>query len=185
MSYRPYLESGALRQMHGLPEQAFDMPVTLLARICDDPYDPVFSTPTGVPRRRVADVGDTGNPRPPQRVADMNPPSASRSEPRMSRENELEQNDRTARLDELLSRADQAAQSIAAQQAERHASSKYAARMELEAQTQAKAGQRAETRNEAELELLRRSRPRQSSSRRQCGGVVGRICDCCARFNDF
>jgi hypothetical protein len=34
--------------------------VTLLARICDDPYDPVFSAPTGVPRRRVADVGDFG-----------------------------------------------------------------------------------------------------------------------------
>ena len=118
-------------------------------------------------------------------VADMNPPSASRSEPRMSWENELEQNDRTARLDELLSRADQAAQSIAAQQAERHASSEYAARMELEAQTQAKAGQRAEARNEAELELLRRSRPRQSSPGRRSGGVVGRMCDCCARFNNF
>ena len=60
MSYRPYLESGALRQMQGLPEQAFDMLVTLPARICDDPYDPVFSAPTGVPRRRVADVGDFG-----------------------------------------------------------------------------------------------------------------------------
>ena len=48
MSYRPHLESGALRQMHGLPEQAFGVLVTLLARICDDPYDPVFSAPTGV-----------------------------------------------------------------------------------------------------------------------------------------
>jgi hypothetical protein len=36
------------------------MLVTLLARICDDPYDPVFSAPTGVPRRRVPDVGDSG-----------------------------------------------------------------------------------------------------------------------------
>ena len=61
MSYRPYLESGALRQMHGLPEQGFDMLVTLLARICDHPYDPVFSAATGVPRRRVADVGDSGS----------------------------------------------------------------------------------------------------------------------------
>ena len=61
MSYRPYLESGALQQMHGLPEQAFDMLVALLVRICDDPYDPVFSAPTGVPRRRVADVGDFGS----------------------------------------------------------------------------------------------------------------------------
>jgi len=25
--------------MQGLPEQAFDMLVTLFARICDDPYD--------------------------------------------------------------------------------------------------------------------------------------------------
>jgi hypothetical protein len=27
--------------MHGLPEHGFDMLVSLLARICDDPYDPV------------------------------------------------------------------------------------------------------------------------------------------------
>src|SRR5208282_5695808 len=60
VSYRPYLESGALRQMNGLPEQAFAMLVTLLARICDDPYDPVLSGPTGIPRRRVADIGDFG-----------------------------------------------------------------------------------------------------------------------------
>ena len=46
--------------MQGLPEQAFDMLVTLLARICDDPYNSVFSAPTGVPRRRVADIGDFG-----------------------------------------------------------------------------------------------------------------------------
>ena len=59
MSYRRYLESGALRQMYELPEQAFDMLVTLLARICDDPYDPVFSAPTGVPRRRVDGPPDT------------------------------------------------------------------------------------------------------------------------------
>lgn len=36
------------------------MLLTLLARICDDPYDPALSAPTGVPRRRVADVGDFG-----------------------------------------------------------------------------------------------------------------------------
>lgn len=60
MSYRPYLEPSALRQMSGLPEQAFDMLVTLIARICENPYDPVFSAPTGVPRRRVADLGDFG-----------------------------------------------------------------------------------------------------------------------------
>jgi hypothetical protein len=97
-----------------------------------------------------------GEPRPSQRVPDMNP-STSRSEPRTSPENEPEQDDRAARLGELLARADQAAQRIAAQQAERQASSEYAARMELEAQTQAEVGQQAEARDEVELELLCRS----------------------------
>jgi hypothetical protein len=83
----------------------------------------------------------------------MNPSSASSSEPRTSPENAPEQNDRAARLDEHLARADQAAQRIAAQQAERQASSDYAARMELQAQTQAEAGQQAEARYDVELEL--------------------------------
>ena len=88
-----------------------------------------------------------------QRIVDMNPSSAPEPEPRTSPENEPEQNDRAARLDELLARADQAARRIAAQQAERQASSEYAARMELEAQTQAEAGQHAQARDEVELEL--------------------------------
>jgi hypothetical protein len=92
-------------------------------------------------------------PRPSQRIPDMNPPSAPKPEPRTSPENEPEQDDRAARLDELLARADQAAQRIAAQQAERRAGSEYAARMELEAQAQAEAGQQAEARDEVELEL--------------------------------
>jgi hypothetical protein len=37
------------------------MLVTLLTRICDDPHDLVFSAPTGVSRRRVADGGDSGS----------------------------------------------------------------------------------------------------------------------------
>ena len=40
MSYRPYLESSALRQIGGLPEQAFDMLVTLLARDLRRPVRP-------------------------------------------------------------------------------------------------------------------------------------------------
>ena len=37
------------------------MLVRTLARICDDPYDPVFSVPVPpVPGRRVADLGDFG-----------------------------------------------------------------------------------------------------------------------------
>jgi multidrug resistance efflux pump len=83
----------------------------------------------------------------------MNPPSGSRSELRTSSENEPAQDNRAARLGELLARADQAAQRIAAQQAERHASSDYAARIELEAQTQAEAGHQAQAQVEAELEL--------------------------------
>jgi TrwC relaxase/AAA domain len=98
-------------------------------------------------------ASNTGEPRPSQRIPGMNPPSVPKPEPRTSLENEPGQENRAARLDELLARADQAAQRIAAQQAERHASSEYAARMELEAQTQAEAGQQAEARDEIELEL--------------------------------
>ena len=61
MTWRPWLEDRALRQMHGLPPEAFDMLVWVLARICDDPYDPVSSAPAPpVPGRRVADLGDSG-----------------------------------------------------------------------------------------------------------------------------
>jgi len=104
-----------------------------------------------------------------QCIADMNPPSVPKPGPRTSPENEPEQDDRAAQLDELLARADQAAQRIAAQQAERQASSEYAARMELEAQTQAEAGQQAEVPDEVELELLRRgaTRPRVSPLRKE------------------
>ena len=98
-------------------------------------------------------ASNTGEPRPSQRIPGMNPPSVPKPEPRTSTKNEPGQENRTARLDELLARADQAAQRIAAQQAERHASSEYATRMELEAQTQAEAGQPAEARDEIELEL--------------------------------
>ena len=97
----------------------------------------------------------TGDPRP-QRVPDLIPPSVSRPEPRTSPENKPAQGNRAARLDELQARADQAAQRIAAQQAERRASSDYTARMELEAQTQAEARQQAHARDDVELELLHR-----------------------------
>ena len=99
---------------------------------------------------------DAEESRPPQRIPDMNPPSALRSEPRTSAENEPAQDDRAARFDELIARADQAARRIAAHQAERLASSEHAARIEREAQTQAEAGQQAEARDDVELELLPR-----------------------------
>jgi hypothetical protein len=101
----------------------------------------------------------TGDPRPPRRVPNLNPPSASRPEPRTSPENKPAPPISAARLDKLQSRADQAAQRIAAQQAERQASSDYAARMELQAQTQAEASQQTQARDDVELELLRRGLP--------------------------
>ena len=98
-------------------------------------------------------ASDAGESRASQHIADMNPLSVPRPEPRKSPENEPEQDDRAAGLDELLARADQAAQRIAAQRAERQASSDYAARIELEAQTQAEVGQQARARDEVELEM--------------------------------
>jgi len=102
-------------------------------------------------------VNNAGEPRLSQRIPDMNSPSVPMPEPRPSPESEPGQEDRTARLDKLLARADQAGRRITAQQAERHASSDYAARIELEAQAQAEAGQQAQARDEPELEPLRRS----------------------------
>ena len=106
---------------------------------------------------REHQVAGRGNPELPQRVPDMNPSSTPTPEPRTSPQNEPVQDDQATRLGKLLTRADQAARRIAAQQAERQASSRYAARMQLEAQSQAEAGPQAEARDEAELELLCRS----------------------------
>ena len=99
-------------------------------------------------------ASDAGKSRSSQRIAGMNRPSAPMPELRTSPENEAEQDDRAARLDEFLARADQAARRIAAEQAERQASSDYAARNEPEAQTQAEAGHQVEAQDEVELELL-------------------------------
>jgi hypothetical protein len=47
--------------MTGLPADAFDILIRTLARICDDPYDRLFSMPTGVnPCERMAELGDSG-----------------------------------------------------------------------------------------------------------------------------
>ncbi len=61
MTYRPRLEQPVLRQVPGLPDDAFDLLVRTLARICDDPYDRLFSLPTGKdPRERMGELGDSG-----------------------------------------------------------------------------------------------------------------------------
>lgn len=62
MNYRPWLEEQVLRQMRGLPAEGFDLLVRILARICEDPYDRLFSraTQAGDPARRMAELGDFG-----------------------------------------------------------------------------------------------------------------------------
>ena len=62
MSYRPWLEERALRQMGGLPPEALDVLVRALARICEDPYDRLFSRAVrnDDPRERMAELGDLG-----------------------------------------------------------------------------------------------------------------------------
>ena len=105
---------------------------------------------------------DAGEPWPPQRTPEPNPSSApepdagptSKASPAVEpAPAKPEQDDRSARLDELLARADQAARRLAAQQAERQASSEYAARIEREAQAQPEAGRQAEARDQAEIEM--------------------------------
>ena len=97
---------------------------------------------------------DAGQPWPPQRTPEPDLGSAPKASPKDEpAPAQPAQDDRAARLDELLARADQAAQRIAAQQAERQASSEYAARIEREAQAQPEADQQAEARDGAEIEM--------------------------------
>lgn len=62
MSYRPLLGEHVLRQMRGLPAGGFDLLVQVLARICEDPYDRLFSRALRAsdPARRMAELGDFG-----------------------------------------------------------------------------------------------------------------------------
>jgi hypothetical protein len=62
VNYRPWLAEQALRQMAGLPDDAFDVLTTALARICADPYDRLLSKPvrTDEPSERMAELGDAG-----------------------------------------------------------------------------------------------------------------------------
>jgi hypothetical protein len=87
----------------------------------------------------------------------MNRPVSSELEPRTGPERESAQQLRAAWLSELLATAAESAQRMATQQAERQASSEYAARVEAGAQTQAEARQQAQARDDVELELLCRS----------------------------
>jgi hypothetical protein len=62
VSYRPWLEERALRQMGGLPDDVFDLLARTLAHICQDPCDRLFSRAVrdSDPRERMAELGDLG-----------------------------------------------------------------------------------------------------------------------------
>jgi hypothetical protein len=62
VSYRPWLEERALRQMGDLPAEALDVLVRVLVRICEDPYDRLFSMAVRAddPQERMAELGDLG-----------------------------------------------------------------------------------------------------------------------------
>ena len=62
MSYRPWLEKQALRQMGGLPTEALDLLARAIAGICEDPYDRLLSVAVSDdnPRERMAEYGDLG-----------------------------------------------------------------------------------------------------------------------------
>ena len=59
MTYRASIEPHAVRQVHGIPSEALDELVRLLARVCDDPYDAVLSAPVapGDLSERIAELG--------------------------------------------------------------------------------------------------------------------------------
>ncbi len=60
MTFRAWLEENAVRQVHGLPDEALNELVRLMARICDDPYDAVLSVPVrpGDLSERMAEIAD-------------------------------------------------------------------------------------------------------------------------------
>ena len=97
---------------------------------------------------------DAGEPWPPRRTLEPDSgPAATMSPEDQSVPAQPEQDDRAARLDELLALAGEAAQHIAVRRAERQASSEYAARLEREAQACPEAEQQAEAREGAEIEM--------------------------------
>jgi hypothetical protein len=59
VTYRASIEPHAVRQVHGIPGEALDELVRVLARVCDDPWDAVLSAPVapGDPSERIAEIG--------------------------------------------------------------------------------------------------------------------------------
>ena len=106
-----------------------------------------------IARQRQATI-DAGKPWPPPRSPEPDPvPTQKRSPEDQSVPAQLAQDDRTARLEELLARANHAAQRLAAQQAGREGDDEYATRLEREAQVHREAEQQAQACGGAEIEM--------------------------------
>jgi hypothetical protein len=46
--------------MDGLPPEALDVLIQVMVRVCDDPYNRLFSASTGLGQRRLAELGEFG-----------------------------------------------------------------------------------------------------------------------------
>lgn len=62
MTYRPRLEPEFSARMDGIPDEALDEIISVVADICTDPYDRMISAPRadGTPDERIAELGDNG-----------------------------------------------------------------------------------------------------------------------------
>jgi hypothetical protein len=58
VTYRASIEPDAVRQIHGIPDEALNELVRLMARVCEDPYDAVLSLPVrpGDLSERMAEI---------------------------------------------------------------------------------------------------------------------------------
>ena len=60
MTYRAELSGRALKQMHGLPNLAFDSLIEAMAEVTDYPNDPLRTFATSDPYIRRVEFGDFG-----------------------------------------------------------------------------------------------------------------------------
>jgi mRNA-degrading endonuclease RelE of RelBE toxin-antitoxin system len=60
VTYRAELSARALKQMHGLPDLAFDTLIQAVADVVDYPDDPLRTFPTSDPYVRRAEFGGVG-----------------------------------------------------------------------------------------------------------------------------
>jgi hypothetical protein len=60
VTYRAELSSRVLKQIHGLPNPAFDSIIEVMAKVIDYPDDPLRTFPTSDPYVRRVEFGDAG-----------------------------------------------------------------------------------------------------------------------------